>query len=137
MSELNELDVDFSIQDNHEMSLMNESDLQIAIVKFIRQNDLLFTSFGDSEFLNTSAGRIQSVKRGYQNGSPDLIIFEPCQKYVGLVIEVKSPSGLGKLTNEQILFLNNLKKKGFYILVSNNFAKIIKTIVEYQNGLLS
>jgi hypothetical protein len=136
MSEISPL-FNYGVKENHEMTLSNESELQMEFVKFLRnETNMLFTSFGDENFLSTAQNRLSSVKRGYKNGSPDLMIFEKCNKYIGICVELKSPNGKGKISPEQLEFLNEMKRRDYYILVSNDFGHIIKTITKYECGML-
>ena len=77
----------------------SETDLHVKVVHFLkkRYSHSLFTvTLGENQ--DTVYKRINSFKKGYLRGSPDLIInnFHKC--YSGFAIEMKSPKGNGVLS---------------------------------------
>ena len=78
----------------------------------------------------TSAMRIDSYKKGYLHGSPDLIINNLHKNYTGFAIEFKNPNGKGILSDDQSNMLQQYQNNGFKILVSNNYDRIIEDILE-------
>ena len=79
----------------------------------------------------TSAMRIDSYKKGYLHGSPDLIINNLHKHYTGFAIEFKSPKGNGVLSPDQSMMLRQYQNNGFKTLISNDYDHIIKQIYEY------
>ena len=49
------------------------------------------------------------------------------------MIEMKNRYGTGRLNDDQIKYLNNLKLLGFKTLVSNDYTQIILQINDYMN----
>ena len=49
--------------------------------------------------------RIDSFKKGYLRGSPDLIINNLHKRYTGFCIKFKSPKGNGVLSPDQSMML--------------------------------
>ena len=102
----------------------NETDLHVKVVSLLkkRYSHSLFTvTLGENQ--DTVHKRIDSFKKGYLRGSPDLIINNLHKHYTGFCIEFKSPKGNGILLQYQ----NN----GFKTLVSNDYDQIIEQIIEY------
>ena len=72
---------------------------------------------------DTSKKRIESHKKGYLCGSPDLIIHNLHKHYTGFVVEFKSPTPvgvLGVLSYDQSKMLRQYENNGFKTLISNS-----------------
>ena len=130
--------VHIDINENKQYKLNFEHDLQAIIVDYLRQTDLLFcASLGG--YLDTPAKRLKSWIDGYQKGQPDLIIYTPSAdgKYKGLALELKRPNGTGKISKEQVSWLDRLEIEcGYFCLASNDLVLIIEVLVKYTNGIL-
>jgi hypothetical protein len=130
--------VHIDIDENKQYKLNFEHDLQAIIVDYLRQTDLLFcASLGG--YLDTPAKRLKSWIDGYQKGQPDLIIYTPSAdgKYKGLALELKRPNGTGKISKEQVSWLDRLEIEcGYFCLASNDLVLIIEVLVKYTNGIL-
>ena len=79
----------------------------------------------------TSAMRIDSYRKGYLHGSPNLIINNLHKHYTGFAIEFKNPNGKGILSPDQSKMLRQYQSKGFKTLVSNDYDHIIAQLIEY------
>ena len=69
---------------------------------------ILIPGLGENQ--TTTGLRLKSHAKGYRAGQPDLIILNKHKKYNGLVIELKSPSGKGRLSEEQESILKDLEQ---------------------------
>jgi prophage antirepressor-like protein len=117
----------------NQISLMNERDLHFKVIDFIRTyypHCLLYAGLG--EIQDTSNKRIYAYRAGYISGTSDIIINNLHKQYNGLTIELKTPTGKGKLSDKQHSFLDMSKLNGHKILVSNDYDEIIKVIIEYM-----
>ena len=105
----------------------NETDLHVKVVSFLKKRypHSLFTVTLD-ENQNTSIKRIESDRKGYLRGSPNLIINSLHKHYTGFCIEFKSPKGNGVLSPDQSMMLLQYKNNGFKTLVSNDYDHIIE-----------
>ena len=68
--------------------IQDEYDLHTKVVQYIRRfypNLLMIAGLGENQ--DSSFKRIQSYKKGYMKGQPDLIINNYHKKYCGLCIE--------------------------------------------------
>jgi len=130
--------VHIDINENKQYKLNFEHDLQAIIVDYLRQTNLLFcASLGG--YLDTPAKRIKSWIEGYSKGQPDLIIYSPSAdgKYKGLALELKRPNGTGKISKEQVSWLDRLEIEcNYFCLASNDLVLIIEVLVKYTNGIL-
>ena len=110
----------------------NETDLHVKVVSFLKKrypHSLFTVTLGENQ--DTVHKRIDSFKKGYLRGSPDLIINNLHKRYSGFCIEFKSPKGNGVLSPDQSMILLRYQNNGFKILVSNDYDQIIEQIIEY------
>ena len=110
----------------------NETDLHVKVVSFLKKrypHSLFTVTLGENQ--DTAFKRIDSFKKGYLRGSPDLIINNLHKRYTGFCIEFKSPKGNGILLPDQSMMLRQYQNSGFKILVSNDYDQIIEQIIEY------
>ena len=123
---------------NHKYSNMltfkieNETDLHVKVVSFLKKrypHSLFTVTLGENQ--DTVHKRIDSFKKGYLRGSPDLIINNLHKHYTGFCIEFKNPKGNGVLSPDQSIMLQQYQNNGFKTLVSNDYDQIIEQIIEY------
>ena len=110
----------------------NETDLHVKVVSLLKKrypHSLFTVTLGENQ--DTAIKRIDSFKKGYLRGSPDLIINNLHKRYTGFCIEFKSPKGNGILSPDQSMMLRQYQNNGFKTLVSNDYNQIIEQIIEY------
>ena len=110
----------------------SETDLQVKVVHFLKRrypHSLFIASLGENQ--DTNEKRINSFKKGYLRGTPDLIIDNTHKCYTGFTIEFKTPKGFGNLTNDQSIVLERYRDNCFKTLVSNDYDLIIEELIEY------
>ena len=110
----------------------NETDLHVKVIFFLKKrypHSLFTVTLGENQ--DTVHKRIDSFKKGYLRGSPDLIINNLYKCYSGFAIEMKSPKGNGVLSPDQSMMLRQYQNNGFKTLVSNDYDQIIEQIIEY------
>ena len=84
----------------------NETDLRVKVVSFLKKrypHSLSTVTSGENQC--TSIKRIESHRKGYLRGSPDLIINNLHKHYTGFCIEFKSPKENGVLSLDQSIML--------------------------------
>ena len=123
---------------NHKYSNMltfkieSETDLHVKVVHFLKKrypHSFFTVTLGENQ--DTVYKRINSFKKGYLHGSPDLIINNLHKHYTGFCIEFKSPNGRGVLSPDQSIMLQQYQSNGFKTLVSNAYDHIIEQIIQY------
>ena len=120
-----------SLQDK-QLKLINETDLHYQVVKHIRERypNVIITP-GLGEYQDSSEKRCDAWSKGYTGGQPDIILMEPSNGFHGYAIELKTPKGTGVVSEKQKCWMNKLSSKGFWTLISNDYAEIILDIDEY------
>jgi len=124
--------INHMVKENLIFKIENETDLHTKTVSFVKKrfpNSIFTVTLGENQ--DSSEKRIDSFKKGYLKGSPDLIINNLHKYYSGLVIEFKTPKGNGRLSKEQINMLHQYKLNNFKVLVSNDYDFIIEQLIEY------
>jgi hypothetical protein len=66
---------------------------------------------------------------GYTNGTPDLLIFEPRQRFHGLFIELKAEKGVA--SDDQLKFIAKASFNDYATAVCWGYEEAIKTIDKY------
>ena len=110
----------------------NETDLHVKVVSFLKKrypHSLFTVTLGENQDL--SYKRIDSYKKGYLRGSPDLIINNLHKHHTGFCIEFKSPKGNSVLSPDQSMMLRQYENNGFKTLVSNDYDHRIEQLIEY------
>ena len=112
--------------------IVNEMDLHVKVISFLKKrypHSLFTVTLGENQ--DTVHKRIDSFKKGYLHGSPDLIINNLHKHYTGFCIKFKSPKGNGVLSPDQSMILLQYQNNGFKTLVSNDYDHIIEQVIEY------
>ena len=118
--------------DSLTFKIENGMDLHIKVGSFLEKrypHSLLVPSLGENQDLPYK--RINSYKKDYLHGSPDLIINNLHKHYTGFAIEFKNPNGKGILSSDQSMMLRQYQNNGFKTLVSNDYDHIIEQLIEY------
>ena len=100
----------------------NEMDLHTKVVSFLKKrypHSNFSIRLGENQ--DSVNKQIDSFKKGYLCGTPDLIIHNFHQSYSGLVIEFKSPNSKGILSYDQCKMLQWYQNNGYKTLVSNDY----------------
>ena len=124
-----------NIDKNHQIHISNENDLHKRVVAWIRRfRAELIVVPGLGELQKTDEMRMEAWGKGYKKGTPDLLILNRHEHYRGMAIELKTPTGGGNLSKHQKLFLKQLRKNGFFVLVSNDYDEVIWQVERYALG---
>ena len=89
----------------------NEMDLHVKVVSFLKKrypHSLFIVTLGENQ--DTVHKRIDSFKKGYLRGSPDLIINNLHKHCTDFCTELKSPKGNGVLSPDQSMILLQYQK---------------------------
>ena len=116
--------IDHKYNNTLTFKIENEMDPHVKVVSFLKKrypHSLFTVTLGENQ--DTVFKRIDSFKKGYLRGSPDLIINNLHKHYTGFCIEFKSPKGNGVLSPDQSMILLQYKNNGFKTLVSNDYGQ--------------
>ena len=126
----------FDNPNNNMIMISNEKELHYKVVNLIRKyypDAMLVAGLGENQ--DTEEKRIDSWKKGYQRGQPDLMILNYHKDYQGLCIEFKSPTNNYEVSDSQIKMKEQYKKNNYKFLLSNDYDKICKSIHKYMDGI--
>ena len=121
---------------NKMIMISNEKELHYKVVNLIRNyypDSLLVAGLGENQ--DTEEKRLDSYKKGYQRGQPDLMILDYHINYKGLCIEFKSPTNNYEVSESQLKMKAQYKKNDYAFILSNDYDKISKLIHKYMAGV--
>ena len=121
---------------NKMIMISNEKELHYKVVQLIRNyypDSLLVAGFGENQ--DTEDKRLDSYKKGYQRGTPDLMILDFHKDYQGLCIEFKSPTNNYEVSDSQLKMKEKYCQNGYAFILSNDYDKISKLIHKYFAGV--
>ena len=121
---------------NKMIMIGNETDLHYKVVDLIRRyypDTILVAGLGENQ--DTENKRLDSYKKGYMRGQPDLLVLDYHKDYKGLGIEFKSPTGNYYVSEAQKEMKKKYVNNGYAFILSNDYDKISKNIHEYMKGI--
>ena len=121
---------------NKMIMIGNETDLHYKVVQLIRNyypDSILVAGLGENQ--DTEEKRLDSYKKGYQRGQPDLMILDYHREYKGLCIEFKSPTNNYCVSESQIKMKEKYRSNDYAFILSNDYDKISKLIHKYMAGV--
>ena len=121
---------------NKMIMISNEKELHYKVVNLIRNyypDSLLVAGLGENQ--DTEEKRLDSYKKGYQRGQPDLMILDYHKDYNGLCIEFKSPTNNYEVSESQLKMKEKYKKNSYVFILSNDYDSISKKIHKYMAGV--
>ena len=121
---------------NKMIMIGNERDLHYKVVQLIRSfypDSILVAGLGENQ--DTEDKRLDSYKKGYQRGQPDLMILNYHKDYRGLCIEFKSPTNNYEVSESQLKMKEKYCKNNYAFILSNDYDKISKLLHKYMAGV--
>ena len=121
---------------NKMIMIGNETDLHYKVVQLIRNyypDSILVAGLGENQ--DTEDKRLDSYKKGYTRGQPDLIILDYHKDYKGLCIEFKSPTNNYHVSEAQLKMKEKYRDNDYAFILSNDYDKITKLIHKYMAGV--
>ena len=121
---------------NKMIMIGNETDLHYKVVDLIKRNypdSILVAGLGENQ--DTEDKRLDSYKKGYMRGQPDLMVLDYHKDYKGLCIEFKSPTNNYHVSEAQLEMKKKYVNNCYAFIVSNDYDKISKNIHEYMKGI--
>ena len=109
----------------------NETDLHYKVVDLIRRyypDTILVAGLGENQ--DTDDKRLDSYKKGYTRGQPDLMVLNYHKDYKGLCIEFKSPTNNYYVSEAQKEMEKKYLDNGYAFVLSKYYDKISKNIHE-------
>ena len=121
---------------NKMIMISNERDLHYKVVQLIRNyypDSILVAGLGENQ--DTEDKRLDSYKKGYQRGTPDLMVLNYHNYYKGLCIEFKSPTNNYNISEDQLKMKKKYRDNNYAFILSNDYEKISKLIHKYMAGV--
>ena len=121
---------------NKMIMISNEKELHYKVVNLIRNyypDAILVAGLGENQ--DTEKKRLDSFRKGYSSGQPDLMILDYHRDYKGLCIEFKSPTNNYSISESQLKMKDKYKKNDYAFILSNDYDSICKKIHKYMEGV--
>ena len=107
--------------ENTQIQLVNEEDLHKKVVVFIRRfHPEVIIIPGLGEYQTNTTLRASCYNKGYSGGQPDILIINSHRYYQGLALEMKTPTGKGRLSHNQNEYLSKLELSGYKCIIAND-----------------
>ena len=106
--------------------------MHYRIVEFIRKrypDVVLIAGLGENQ--TTSELRIDSWRKGYTKGQPDLMLPIRSGRKNGLALELKSRGWQAEASEHQKAFLQKLEEQGWQIKISNCYEDLLFEVRDY------
>ena len=126
----------FDNPNNKMFKIENETDLHYKVVDLIIRyypDSILVAGLGENQ--DTEDKRLDSYKKGYTRGQPDLMILDYHKDYKGLCIEFKSPTNNYHVSEAQLKMKEKYRDNDYAFILSNDYDKITKLIHKYMAGV--
>ena len=114
----------------------NETDLHYKVVSLIRKyypDTILVAGLGENQ--DTEDKRLDSYKKGYMRGQPDLMVLDYHKDYKGLCIEFKSPTNNYHVSKVQYELMEKYSNNNYKFILSNDYAEICIEVHDYMKGV--
>ena len=121
---------------NKMIMISNEKDLHYKVVQLIRNyypDAILVAGLGENQ--DTEEKRLDSYKKGYGRGQPDLMILNFHKDFRGLCIEFKSPTNNYEVSESQLKMKAKYSQNNYAFILSNDYDKISKLLHKYMAGV--
>ena len=126
----------FDNPNNKMFKIENEMDLHSKVVHLIRNfypDAIMVPGLGENQ--DSPEKRINSWKKGYIKGQPDLMILNYHKDYNGLCIEFKSPTNYYEISDAQKEMKERYKINCYKFILSNDYDYICKRLHKYMEGI--
>ena len=114
----------------------NETDLHYKVVNLIRRyypDSILVAGLGENQ--DTEDKRLDSYKKGYMRGQPDLMVLDYHKDYKGLCIEFKSPTNNYHISKAQYELMAKYSNNSYKFILSNDYDEICIEVHDYMKGV--
>ena len=126
----------FDNPNNKMFKIENEMDLHSKVVNLIRNfypDAIMVPGLGENQ--DTPEKRINSWKKGYLRGQPDLMILNYHKDFNGLCIEFKSPTNYYEISDAQKEMKEIYKRNWYKFILNNDYDYICKRLHSYMDGV--
>lgn len=109
---------------------MSEHEIQVEFVRLIEEANpdiLLCATVGGARMSWSTAKMIK--RQGYRKGIPDLMIYEPCDGFYGLFIEIKKKGG--RPSPHQKKWIDDLQRRGYRAVICKGLDQCINEFNHY------
>ena len=121
---------------NKMIMIGNETDPHYKVVSLIKRyypDSILVAGLGENQ--DTDDKRLDSYKKGYMRGQPDLMVLDYHKDYKGLCIEFKSPTNNFHVSKAQYELMEKYGNNNYKFILSNDYDEICIEVHDYMKGV--
>ena len=107
--------------------------LYVTLKRRYYPDTILVAGLGENQ--DTDDKRLDSYKKGYTRGQPDLLVLNYRKDYKGRCIEFKSPTNNYQVSEAQKEMKKKYLNNGYAFILSNEYDRICKNIHEYMKDI--
>ena len=107
--------------------------LYVTLKRRYYPDTILVAGLGENQ--DTDDKRLDSYKKGYTRGQPDLLVLNYHKDYKGRCIEFKSPTNNYQVSEAQKEMKKKYLNNGYAFILSNEYDRICKNIHEYMKDI--
>ena len=107
--------------------------LYVTLKRRYYPDAILVAGLGENQ--DTDDKRLDSYKKGYTRGQPDLLVLNYHKDYKGRCIEFKSPTNNYQVSEAQKEMKKKYLNNGYAFILSNEYDRICKNIHEYMKDI--
>ena len=114
----------------------NETALHCKGVNLIRRyypDSILVAGLGENQ--DTDDKLLDSYKKGYMRGQPDLMVLDYHKDYKGLCFEFKSPTNNYHVSKAQYELMEKYSNNNYKFMLSNDYDEICIEVHDYMKGV--
>ena len=121
---------------NKMIMIGNETALHCKGVNLIRRyypDSILVAGLGENQ--DTDDKLLDSYKKGYMRGQPDLMVLDYHKDYKGLCFEFKSPTNNYHVSKAQYELMEKYSNNNYKFMLSNDYDEICIEVHDYMEGV--
>ncbi|CAH3142681.1 unnamed protein product, partial [Porites lobata] len=135
-------DIDYSVcgdnrkgknKADRKMNYCRQNRLYVTLKRRYYPDAILVAGLGENQ--DTDDKRLDSYKKGYTRGQPDLLVLNYHKDYKGRCIEFKSPTNNYQVSEAQKEMKKKYLNNGYAFILSNEYDRICKNIHEYMKDI--
>lgn len=121
---------------NHMIMIGNETQLHYKVVDLIRRfypDSIIVAGVGENQ--DTEDKRLDSKRKGYMKGQPDIMILNYHKDFKGLCVEFESPTDVYQVSDAQKEMKKRYVENGYAYILRNDYDEISKAVHEFMKGI--
>ena len=107
--------------------------MRLTSIRKYYPDTLLVAGLGENQ--DTNDKRLDSYKKGYMRGQPDLMVLDYHKDYKSLCIEFKLPTYNYHVSKAQYELMKKYSNNSYKFILSNDYDEICIEVHDYMKGI--